>query len=179
MSRNLDFKKDLARLVESAKQNETRAQAAIIELTQAKLFKFCVLLGHNRELAEDLCQEAYIKAFNNLHKLNDPESFYSWLCQVAKNLFYDIKRSQKEDLMQSEDADVEDEHESTDPQMESIIQVQRVLKEFEPDDRFILLMIELEGMSYKETADLMKTSEDAIRSKLHRLRQVFIKKIKN
>ena len=68
--------------------------------------------------------------------------------------------------------------ESTDQQMESVIQVQKVLRTFDPDDRYLLLLVELEGMSYRETAEMLKTTEDAIRSKLHRLRQEFVKKLK-
>lgn len=168
------MKEELKTLVPLALENDQRAQAKIIDLTQNRLFKFCVLLGHNRELAEDLCQEAYIKAFANLKKLDTPESFYPWLCQIAKNLFFDHTRKQKEKLG---DGEGDDEGSSTESNMEDIIQVQKVLKSFDPADRFMLLMIELEGMSYKETADQLKTTEDAVRSKLHRLRQEFVKKL--
>ena len=168
------MKEELKALVPLALENDQRAQAKIIDLTQNRLFKFCVLLGHNRELAEDLCQEAYIKAFASLKKLDTPESFYPWLCQIAKNLFFDHTRKQKEKLG---DGESDDEGSSTESNMEDIVQVQKVLKSFDPADRFLLLMIELEGMSYKETADQLKTTEDAVRSKLHRLRQEFVKKL--
>ena len=168
------MKDQLKELVPLALQQDQRAQSQIITLTQSRLFKFCILLGHNRELAEDLCQEAFIKAFANLSKLDTPESFYPWLCQIAKNLFFDHNRKQKEKLSENEN---EESGDSSDSSMEDIIQVQRVLKEFDPNDRFLLLMVELEGLSYKETGEQLKMSEDAVRSKLHRLRQEFVKKL--
>lgn len=166
---------NIVSLIDLAKHHDAKAQSELIVLTQQRLFKFCLLLGNNRELAEDLCQEAYIKAFSSLEKLNAPDSFYAWLCQIAKNLFFDHKRKKKEEPLSEEAAE---KAESTDQQMESVIQVQKVLRTFDPDDRYLLLLVELEGMSYRETAEMLKTTEDAVRSKLHRLRQEFVKKLK-
>ena len=174
---------DLTQLVFDAKNRDSSAQRELIELTQNRLLKFCILLGSNKELAEDICQEAYIKAFTNLDKLDSANSFYSWLCQIAKNLFFDYKRKNKEKLLATEEQADQDHSdflkgEYSTPQYESIIQVQKVLNSFEYEDRFIILMIELEGLTYLETANLLKKTEDTIRSKLHRLRQEFIKKLK-
>lgn len=177
-----DVSTDLSELVLKAKNQDPAAQGALIELTQNRLIKFCILLGSNKELAEDLCQEAYIKAFTSLNKLDSANSFYAWLCQIAKNLFFDHKRKYKEKLQTSEDSTEKDQHlfskgEFLSPDLASIIQVQTVLNSFDPEDRFIILMIELEGMTYLETANRLNTTEDTIRSKLHRLRQEFIKKL--
>ncbi len=166
---------NIVSLIDLAKHHDTKAQSELIVLTQQRLFKFCVLLGNNRELAEDLCQEAYIKAFNNLEKLNSPDSFYAWLCQIAKNLFFDHKRKRKEEPLNDDAAEM---NHGADLQMESVIQVQKVLRTFDPEDRYLLLLVELEGLSYRETAELLKTTEAAVRSKLHRLRQEFVKKLK-
>lgn len=161
-------------LISLAKDRDQKAQGELITLTQQRLFKFCFLLGNNRELAEDLCQEAYIKAFNSLEKLQSADAFYAWLFQIAKNLFFDHKRKKTELPLDENAVDKA----GPDNQLENIIQVQRILKTFDPDDRYLLLLVELEGLSYRETADLLKISEDAIRSRLHRLRQEFLKKLK-
>lgn len=167
-----EFKDKLKILVPLALKKEAKAQAQIIELTQNRLFKFCMLLGNNRELAEDLCQEAYIKAFDQLHKLNAADTFYPWLCQIAKNLFFDFKRKQKEKLSEAEEIK---NTQTQNSDLDEIIQVQRVLAVLEPEDRYLLLLIDLEGLSYKETAEQLKISEEAVRSRLHRIRQEFLK----
>ena len=168
---------EVAELVNESLLNNSTAQAKLIELTQNKLFKFCVLLGNNREQAEDLCQESYVKAFISLTKLSDPKSFYPWLCQIAKNQFYDNRRKYKDSLAKQADQ-IEDEADFSDPAYESILMIRKILASFDEDSKFLLLMVELEGMSYSEAAEVLKTSEDAVRSKLHRLRQEFIKKMK-
>jgi RNA polymerase sigma-70 factor, ECF subfamily len=178
MSHNNKFDPQvIAELVTGALEKNKQSQSMLIELTQNKLFKFCMLLGNSREQAEDLCQEAYVKAFLNLDKLSSSTSFYAWLCQIAKNLNYDFHRKHKESLAEQESM-VENEQDSSDPNYESLLLVRKILGEFDDDSKFLLLMVELEGMSYAETAQVLKTSEDAVRSKLHRLRQEFMKKLK-
>ncbi len=165
-----NLNKQLFNIIERAKKGDQYAQAQIIELTQSKLFKFCILLGHNRELAEDLCQDVFIKAFKSMESLQNPLALQSWLYQIAKNLFIDHKRSRK-------DIEVEPKLFS-DSDMETVLQVQQILSQFEKDDRFLLLFVEMEGMSYKEASEALDITEDAVRSRLHRLKLAFIKKFK-
>ena len=146
-------------------------------MTQSRLFKFCILMGNSKEQAEDLCQEAYIKAFLSLNKLDSPSSFYPWLCQIAKNIHYDWHRKFKETL--SKEGEVLDESVSAgDPNYDSVLLVKNLMADFDEESKFLFLLIELEGMSYSEAAEALHTTEDAVRSKLHRIRQEFAKKIK-
>lgn len=159
----------LDEIIKKATQGDPSAQSAIIELTQVRLFKFCILLGHNRELAEDLCQDVYIKAFQNLKKLEKSVSLQSWLSQIAKNLFIDHVRLQTNKMHEPLTL------EKADPSsLDEILQVQRTLAQFEPEERFLLILVGLEGSSYSEAAELTGLSEDAVRSKLHRLKSKFV-----
>ncbi len=54
--------------------------------------------------------------------------------------------------------------------------MQKVLSQFEPEERYLLILVEVEGRSYKEAADILEVSEDAVRSRLFRLRQSFLEK---
>jgi RNA polymerase sigma-70 factor (ECF subfamily) len=152
---------------------DEQAPAELVEATQARLFKFCFLLSRNREVAEDLCQETLIKALQNIHSLKNPDTFIGWVYRIARNVFTDLKRKpghQDETLeglslpaAGSADLDV-------------VMNVQKILAKFEPEERLLLLLVELEGCSYKEAGEILELSEDAVRSKLHRLRGAFIKK---
>jgi RNA polymerase sigma-70 factor (ECF subfamily) len=166
----------LAEIVVRVQSGEAAARGELIEKIQDRLYKFCLLLAHNRELAQDLCQETFVKVFLNIEKLKNPETFLAWMYQIARNIFIDLKRNpaNKEDLSESPE-----ENSSTSPEMDLILQVKRALSQFEPDEQILLLLVELEGYSYKEAGDVLKLSEDAVRSKLHRLRALFISKMKN
>jgi RNA polymerase sigma-70 factor (ECF subfamily) len=164
----------LSEVVVRLQSGDKQAQGELIDLTQKKLFKFCLLLGNNKELAEDLCQETYIKVIQNISSLKNPDTCLGWIYQIAKNAFVDVKRK-PDSKNQILDNDLKDS--GSDQKMDLILSVQKVLSQFETDDRLLLLLIELEGYSYKETGDIIGSSEDAVRSKLHRLRTIFIKKM--
>ena len=166
------LKAEIASYVVLFKNGETNAASHIVVLTQNIILKYCLLLGNNKEQAEDLVQEAFIKAFANLNQLNNPNLFLGWIFHIAKNIFIDKKRSNHSLTF--------DEMQSLIPHQnqEDIFQVQEILSSFDTDDRHLLLLIEMQGLSYKETAEVLGKSEDAVRSKLHRIKAEFLKKMK-
>jgi RNA polymerase sigma-70 factor (ECF subfamily) len=164
-----------AELIQKAAKSDERSQSELISLTEKKVFKFCLLLSGRREIAEDLCQDVYLKALTHLHQLKKPEAFQGWLYQIARNLFLDFKRhSTQKEIPQEEPLAGQSELPSTDLSLE----VQKALSHFETDDRILLLLIDLEEYSYAEAAQVLHMTEDAVRSKLHRIRQDFLKIIK-
>lgn len=164
---------EIHRLVIQVQAGDDSARQEVILRTQDRLFKFCLLLCHNKELAEDLCQEAFIKAFRNINSMQNPRVFLGWMCQIAKNLFIDHTRSAS---FKSHVSDASLENMGDHPEMDLILSVQKVLSQFDPEERLLLMLIEMEGHSYKEAGDITGVSEDAVRSKIHRLRSLFIKK---
>lgn len=163
----------IAEIVQRLQQGDERAQGELIDAVQARLFKFCVLLARNREVAEDLSQETLIKCLQSIHSLKEGKTFLAWMYQIARNLFIDLKRKPgSKDTLSLDDLT----HVGVEKDFDLILNVQKVLSQFEPDDRFLLLLVELEGCSYKEAAEVLHISEDAVRSKLHRLRASFVKK---
>lgn len=172
MTKHSDLQQGAA-IVRRIQTGDEQAQGELIDLVQIRLFRFCLLLSHNREFAEDLCQDTLIKALQNIQTLKNPETFLGWMYQIAKNLFIDLNRKRGN---QNQFADEVMSPGGNDPNFELILSIQRLLSQFEPEDRFLLLLVELDGHSYKEAADVIGTSEDAVRSKLHRLRGLFIKK---
>ena len=83
-------KEKIELLVKEAQQNNINAFSSLIEMYQDELFKFCILLLGNVELAQDVCQETYIIALQKINKLKNPSAFKSWLFTVAKNIFYRV-----------------------------------------------------------------------------------------
>jgi RNA polymerase sigma-70 factor (ECF subfamily) len=166
---------NLQNYVKKAKTGDQEAQSFLIEHFQKRLFQFCYFLVHRREVAEDLCQDAFIKAFQSLPQLKNENAFQTWLFQIAKNLFLDFKKS----AAQTE-TPVEEplEGEITEPGMEQVFLVRKVLSHFETEDRLLLLLVELEGNSYKEAGEIVGVSEDTVRSRLHRLKTEFLKILK-
>lgn len=163
------------RLVEEARAGDAKALRALVEATQSRLYRFCLVLCGDAIRAEDLAQEAYIKAFDNLASLKNPDAFIDWLFRLTRHLFIDQTRKTSESLLAAEDGDLGPEI----PVAASISEayaVHEALSQFEPEDRVLLMLVDLEGYTYAEAAQHLGTSEDAVRSKLFRLRQEFVKK---
>lgn len=159
-------------LIKRARQGDEAAIAELISRVQDRLYRYCLMLTHRREVAEDICQETLIKAFQKLERLTQAEAFMGWLYQLAKNIYVDQMRLKS---ASETPQDQITEQASAAPDSDLILTVQKVLSQFEPEDRHFLLLVELEGYSYAEVAEIVGLSEDAVRSKLHRLRQEFKK----
>jgi RNA polymerase sigma-70 factor (ECF subfamily) len=158
-------------LIESAQKGDMKAWRALVEATQSRLYRFCLVMCGDAVRAEDLCQDAYIKAFSHLSKITKPESFVDWLFRVTKNLYIDSYRRDREIP-----SAVSEEEMATSGELSEHLAVHEVLSHFEPEDRLLLILIDMEEYSYAEAAQLMAISEDAVRSRIFRLRQEFLKK---
>ncbi len=149
------------------------AQAALIDITQPSLFRFCVYLTGNKQLAEDICQDTYIKAFENLKNIDKAESFQSWLMKTAKNQFLDFKKSPKNKIKSDID-EMADELGGANNQ-DQILYIRQCLNGLDEDEKSVLLLVDLEGLSYEEAAQVLDIKVDNLKSKLHRARNAFIK----
>lgn len=163
----------LAETVKKIKRGDEAAMGSFYELTHRAIYRFSFFLSKDENSAHDLCHDTFVKAFLSMMEVKDEGAVLGWLFRIAKNNFLDKKKKNIEESI-SEEA-LEESQPKT-PDYEKWLSVKRILKDFEVEDRMILLMVDLEGLSYKEAGTAMGLSEDAIRMKLHRIRQDFIKK---
>lgn len=158
--------------VRRAQEGDERALAFLIEATQERLYRFFLYLSANPQLSADLTQDTFIKVLENLHTLREPAGFVSWLLKTGKNLFLDHVRSPRS----QEHAELESAPESelaVSRDLDLVVRIHRALERLEPEDRLVLLLVDLEEHSYAEAAKILGISENAVRSRLHRARQAF------
>ena len=159
-------------LITKAQSGDTDSMTRLIEEVQNPLFKFCIFLTGNTQLANDLCQETLIKVLENINKVKDPESFRSWLFKTAKNFYLDHLKSPKNRA--HEPIEELNKYVSKDTSPETLIRLREALVNLSPDERLVLLLVDLEEYSSLEAAQILDISERALRSRLHRARQNFI-----
>ena len=87
--------RDEARLVRAAQQGDRPAFAALVEAYWERLFRWLYQLTRDRHLAEDLAQEAFLKAFANLDRFEAGTNFRAWLFRIAHNAFANQHRAAK------------------------------------------------------------------------------------
>ena len=155
----------------------------LVDKYQTQIYQHALYLLGNQEDAEDITQEIFIRAWKHRAKLR-PETVRSWLLKCAQNLCFNLlKRHQFQmPLMEGEDAELEallqTRTDRSNPTPDEII-IKQELKEFvqgaisklPPDMRVVIIMRELDGMSFKEIAEVTKQSEGTVRSTACRARK--------
>lgn len=138
------------------------------------------MLGERREDADDIVQEIFLKAYIALPKFKGEARFSTWLYRIAVNHCRDhLKRSaplpvalaedQLADTAAPEDAERERRRQRTQEERASAT-LQNLLSRLPEKHRRILVMRELEGMSYEEIGDVLQIRPGTVRSRLNRAR---------
>lgn len=187
--------KELIDQVLRARKGDREALSWLVRLVQDRLYRFCLYLARDPALAQDLCQDALIKAMSNLHQLKEPGRFESWILKSARNLFLDhVKSPANQPFVPLENVGngpedglreiADPAHSDTATQAggmtpgEANLDIRRALGALPPDDRLILLLVDLEGHSYQEAAGIAGITESSLRFRLHHIRKAFIEKLK-
>lgn len=167
-AKSLDVINDL---VAKAKAGETKALSQIYILTFDRIFKFVYYRVSHKEVAEDLTEDIFIKAFASLSSLSNDVSFTAWLYQIARNLIIDHYRSRKTtvDLEDVEntleyDANIVDDANLQSQQR----QFMKVLPELTPEQQIVIKLKFLEELENGEIAEMLHKNEGAIRVIQHR-----------
>ncbi len=139
-------------------------------------------------LAEDISQETFLKALRMLDRVDDSFNFGGWVHTVARNLCYDELRRRQRDLRVEENEKSDDDADllaslpstsrSFDPVMvqesnEVRRQVWTVAQRLPEKYRLVLTLRELQGLSYRRIAGILKMSESAVETLLYRARLRF------
>lgn len=160
-------------------------EALVLEHGQ-QLYNIALHMTGNEDDANDLCQDALLRAFRSFSKWKRECSFSSWLYRIATNLYIDQVRRRKRVRFESLDAplitsDGETmsrtiESETRGPQSmaeaaEVQKEVQLALEKLPPDFRMAVILCDIQGFSYAEISEIMECSIGTVRSRIHRARR--------
>ncbi len=150
------------------------------------LYRYALHLTHDPGVAEDLVQETYLKAYRGWHRLQDDTKVKAWLFQILTNCYRDryrqaLRESEWVELSSGETTEegttpVSSSCATTDPSVllerkEVIRNVQEAIAQLPPPFRMLVLLIDIEGFSYKETAEVLGLPLGTVISRLSRGRQ--------
>lgn len=178
--RSLKAPKDLVELIKRLKKGDKNALEPIIRQTHERVYRFCFHLTQKEERATELCQEVYLKAIEPLAQLDDPSGIYPWLFRIAKNTHIDRVRLAESKVEKSQDHDSDTNPRlsliasTSNPDIDNQLDVRDALNKMDPESRSLLYMAEYEGYSYAEIGQTLGITEDAVRSRLKRVRKSFL-----
>jgi RNA polymerase sigma-70 factor (ECF subfamily) len=166
-----------AQLLALAAESQRDALDALYTAYKSRIYTFLLRFLADPELADDVTQEAFTKAFTALPKLERGTKVLPWLYRVASNTAIDHVRRRKRFtwIRMGTMQDTRHEPHAADESggVGEREHVQAVLRTLPPENAVALLLHALEGYSYKEIAEIQGASLTAVRSRIARARSAF------
>jgi len=164
---------DEAALVRAAQAQDRAACAQLVEMYWPRLFRWLYQLSHDRHLAEDLAQDTFLKALANLGRFRAGTNFKAWLFRIAHNSFANLHRSPASrrtplpDDLPTRDPGPAENVCSRETLADLALAVERLPTEF----RAALLLRVEEGLSFRQIAGVLDTTEETARWRVFKARQ--------
>jgi RNA polymerase sigma-70 factor (ECF subfamily) len=160
---------ELDRFGADAAAGDPLAAAALVRATQTDVWRLCAALG-DRDSADDLTQETYLRAFGSLHRFEGRSSLRTWLLAIARRVCADALRARRRrpSLVRLDPADVEV-GDGADRIGESAA-VGDLLARLDADRREAFVLTQVVGLSYAEAAEVSGCPVGTIRSRVARAR---------
>jgi RNA polymerase sigma-70 factor, ECF subfamily len=174
-------------LVTFARGGSEGAYRELLERYQRPVFSLVYRMVRDREQAEDLAQETFVKVFNNIERYDPRYKFSSWIFKIASNLSIDAMRKKELSTVSidgSRNASTSEEVEATritvasrDENPEELLEARQLGEEIEraigmlrADYRTAILLRHVEGRPYEEIAEIMEIPLGTVKTYIHRAR---------
>lgn len=171
----------LAPLAERTRDGDAGAFRQLIDATHERLYRLAYHLMRDRDEAEDVVQETFIRAWQRRGDLRDPSAVVPWLSRIARNAARDRlrwwRRRPERARTDVEPAGAAAPADQTLIGEERAAEVRRALDVLSEKHRVILLLREVEDMSYEHIAELLDLPVGTVESRLHRARAALAKKL--
>jgi RNA polymerase sigma factor (sigma-70 family) len=159
--------------IKRIKAGEQHLFRALVERYKQPIYTCIRGMVHSHDLADDLTQETFIKAFQQLERFDDQYPFFPWLRRIAVNSALTAlsstavrKRTPLEETQEAED-DLEQQVEQND----LLAHIHRTLLKVPEEQRLVFVLRTQQDMSYEEIAECLKISMGTVMSRLSRARQ--------
>lgn len=170
-------------LIRRSQEGEVAAFGELVETYQDRILAVCVRTIGNRSAAEDIAQEAFVRAFTSIRRFDGRAAFYTWLFRIAMNLCLSELRKKRHGVMSldgaragregpalanhrdrgmgpSAEAELREEHQ----------RVVEALDKLDAEHRAVVILRDMESLDYAEIAEILEVPVGTVKSRLHRAR---------
>jgi RNA polymerase sigma-70 factor (ECF subfamily) len=168
--------------IEKIQAGETDYFAALLERYSQPVFSLIVKIVGNREDAEELTQDVFLKVFRSLSSFRGNSLFSTWLYRIAYNIAVSATRKKKYELLPMDESMLEnvsdneanDELEQLEDEDRSK-RLEKAIKQLSPDERALVLLFYMQEKSIDEITSITGLTSSNVKTKLHRIRKkIFI-----
>lgn len=173
-------------------KGDQHAYSDIVSLYQQRVYQVCFRMLNDRHEAEDIAQEAFIRAYTNLHTFDLKRKFSTWLFRIATNLCIDRIRKKKPDyyldaeVTGTDGLDMYSQISSTDRLPEEEIERMELQERIQyeisclPDKyRMVIILKYIEELPLQEISDILDMPLGTVKTRIHRGREALRKQLSN
>ncbi|SMP67259.1 RNA polymerase sigma factor [Anoxynatronum buryatiense] len=171
-----------AQLVTKILRGDPTGFQELVSRYQKPVFGICYRMMRQREEAEDLSQEVFIKAYRYLGQYNHEHKFSSWILKIATNTCIDAIRKKRVDTLPlDEEIKTNQEDVSAERaflQEEAHREIEAAIGSLPPDYRIVVLLYHHQGQSYQQIADQLEIPMSMVKNRLFRARKMLKESLK-
>lgn len=161
-----DEQETTRKLTEDARNGDKEAFISLTKSCMERVSRVCLYVAGNRAVAEELTQEAFLKAFTKIHTLKPGIPFENWVIRIAKNLAIDFYRKNKRKLPLEIEVDWGEPSDNA-----IVLDIRRELMNLPEKFRLPLLLEFYEGLSMGEISKLLKIPPGTVKSRIHHAKE--------
>ena len=173
-----------ATIIKQVLEGDVNAFEGLVKEYEKNVYNLALRMTGDPEDAADMAQDAFIKAYSSLSSFRGDSKFSVWLFRIASNLCLDFLRSRKRrptvslsvenDEGEDMEFEIADESQSPETLLEQKLTREAVrcgLDSLPPEQRQILLLREIQGLSYEEIAQVLELESGTVKSRIFRARK--------
>jgi RNA polymerase sigma-70 factor (ECF subfamily) len=156
-------------LVEQALVGRVEAFNLLVWRWQRQLYNYLLRLTGNRSVAEDICQEAFLRSYLNLKELRERERFVSWLFRIAVNLYRSDRRRPSPLAAAADLNDTGDSAGEAHPMSREMqLTIRTLISRLKPELREVVLLRFFHGFQFDEMAGILDCPVGTLKSRLYK-----------
>ncbi|WP_127531574.1 RNA polymerase sigma factor [Paenibacillus kobensis] len=155
---------ELHRIIRRAKRGDKEAYAQLVKDFKDPVYRYALGMLNDRMDAEDIAQEAFVKAYYSLPGLESEFAFSSWLFQIVSNLSKNRLKKRMRERNYYEEAEESTMAEPSDPSEK--LSIEQSLARLSPEHREVILLHDVQGYRYEEIAQVTNVPLGTVKSRL-------------
>ncbi len=177
-------------LIKKCKKGSREAFNALFSRYQSQVINMAYGMLSDKEDACDAAQEVFIRVYKNIDSFKEQSSFATWLYRITMNICSDIlrKRQRNSDIISISDMNGDDGRETEikddSPTVEEHMElserqaaVRQAINELKEEYRAVIILCDIEGMSYDEISEILKIPNGTVKSRINRARNALKKNL--
>jgi len=177
-------KDDEIRIVEQVKQGDLLAFRLLVDMHKTLAFNIALQIVRNREDAEEIAQDAFLKAYQNIHTFKGESKFSTWFYRIVFNLAVSKTRKKKIETSNIDDVQITDKEISdafeafnTLDREDKELQLRNAVDNLKEDESLVITLFYLNENSIDEISSITGFSIPNVKVKLHRARKNLFSKL--